>query len=381
MVALLQRMLAPQHAERLRGAMIAAKNGAPPCTCGNCEICLWQYLLSPGDELLQSAEKAIGENLNYRETLRQLHAFGMDSLTRHEISLTRTQDGVTSPLLKPELDHIIRGLDGYIAYAKGRVKDATTAEADAKAAVRGYHETAKRAIDERDGLEKTARGLSSQYETCFALAVEALHVSDPGALSKDTKLTTLLGRLASQRDTALSREIAMRLFIEGHADYMTGDDVEKLSVDYRTRAGATVTIQGVELRNLVLSVVAKVSEAWALPGSPSTRMIRDSRASSANAKQLADLSEWLKPFATLTTLPLPTVDAVKALVQFLASRGGFRARIEARRLLGESVEPELPTLGALPPDVTATVRTRLAHLQTQAMAQVKEGDDEKEVRE
>jgi hypothetical protein len=369
MVGLLMTMLRPEQSERLRGARVAAeKGGAPPCECGQCVICLWQYMTDVEGTLREAAERAAGENHNFRQTIASLQTLGREALRRHDISLTTTKDGVTTPLAEPELDHIIRGLDKYAAHASEIVKRAEQVDVDSKAAVRGYHETTRLAIEERDKLEKTARGLSAQYEACMALAIDALHYADPGALPKDTKLTTLIGRLSSQRDTALSREIALRLFIEGHADYMTGPDVDALRVDVKTRGGTIVTYEGQELRNLVLTVVAKVSEAWALPGSPSARLIQDSRAAKFNAKRVADLNEWLRPYLASVPLTVP--------------EGGFASPIDAARELilwltnRVAVDPPRPTeqeVGAFPPvetpvAVEGTVHAKLAHLKSHATA-------------
>lgn len=367
MVGLLMTMLRPEQAERLRGARVAAeKGGAPPCECGACVICLWQYMTNVEGTLRESAERAAGENHNFRQTLASLQMLGRESLKRHEISLTKTQDGVTTPLAEPELDHILRGLDQYVTHAREIVKRAEQVEVDSKAAVRGYHDATSRAIAERDALEKTARGLSAQYEACMAIAIEALHVANPGGLPKGTKLTELIGRLGSQRDTALSREIALRLFIEGHADYMTGPDVAALRLDVKTRGGTTVTYEGQELRGLVLSVVQKVSEAWGLPGSPSARLLRDSRL----AKQVADEAraavEWIPSLQVVPSAELEGKTPVAALRHVIAT-------LLAR--MGHGAMEKVPSAVTLPENeapvrVEGQVKATLAHLQSHARASV-----------
>lgn len=359
MVQLLLRMLAPNHQARLKGAMIAAQNGAPPCECGDCEICLWQYIQDEQATLNVTATAAAAENVNFRATLDRLRQLGRDALKRHKIALTETRDGVTRPVPEPELEQALIGLDHYIGHQHETVERAKQAQADAAAALRGYNQTAKDALDERDQIERHTRALSAQYEACMGLAAEALHVEGGvAALAKGTKLTELIGRLASTRDTALAREIAMRLFIEGHAQYVTQEDTTRLRVEVpivvgRTRERATVVLEGAQLAGVINEAVRKISEAWALPGSPATRLLRDSRVARSVAAEADEAIAWIP---TLQVVPSEefqgktAIGALRHVITSLLSRAGAQPT------------PEVP-------EVDAKVTTTLQHLQSQARAQ------------
>lgn len=260
MRALLVGLLRSDTREGLLRSLNGRQNSTtaiPDCTCGDCALCLWQYL---GDieNARVASESERAARINAEQTLRALHKLGLESLKKHEITVS--VDGKVTE--NPDLAQILRGFEAFATQAKEQVFALQASDRDARAARRGYADMLDRALKERDEFEAVAKKLNAQTEAVVGILCEALG-RDP---ANEKKLTPLAGALVEQRNAALLSELALRLYM---SSLLKGDNLPPVTV----KLDSGTTTLDVNQQIAVLREVLKRAKAFGLPGGPAEAVL------------------------------------------------------------------------------------------------------------